>query len=187
MKRHLVVLTIATALSVLSTAACSSAPDTPTKNESQVATLQSSAPVATKSAEQEKAPRYRLDDTAADRLAKLEPYDKCMRDHGVDVMRERQGKVARSSDSKIKEAGQACDPLLPLVPWEEDPANPEAKDFARDVVACLKGKGVKEVELNDEGTGWSYGGTGNDSESIDKGMALAPTCEREVADTRQHS
>jgi hypothetical protein len=78
-------------------------------------------------------------------------------------------------------AEKECRPKYPLPPWELDPANPEAKDFARAVVQCLKAKGVKYVEVNPDGPGWSFGGPQNDAQSISKGMELSPACEREVA------
>jgi hypothetical protein len=47
------------------------------------------------------------------------------------------------------------------------------------VVTCLKGKGIRYVELVDDG--YALGGPQNDSTSITRGMELAPVCEREVA------
>jgi hypothetical protein len=69
-----------------------------------------------------------------------------------------------------------------LPPWEKDPANPASKAFLRDVVKCLKAKGVRYVELLD-GT-YAFGGEQNDHDSIVKGLELAPVCERAVAARR---
>jgi len=148
--------------------------------QAQVATLQSAAPSSAPSSAAAR-PRQRLDDTAADYEALSKPYDDCMKSHGLTPkgapLGSAQGTRPTVSDAVKKE----CDPLIPLPPWELDPANPEAKDFARAVVQCLKGKGVKYVEVNADGPGWAFGGPQDDAQSISKGMDLSPACEREVA------
>ncbi|WFE61265.1 hypothetical protein [Micromonospora sp. WMMD712] len=148
----------------------------------EVATLRTETPSVAASTPGAERPRERLDDTEEDAKARVRPYEKCMADHGVDVHRERAGGV---TTGRIGKANKACENLLPLPPWELDPANPEARDFARDVVACLKEKGVRYVEVNPDGPGWSFGGERNDAESISKGMRFSPECEREVAAKRK--
>ncbi|MCE7001459.1 hypothetical protein LWC34_01180 [Kibdelosporangium philippinense] len=112
---------------------------------------------------------------------------KCVADHGVAARgRPATPNVDPSLKDKVK---QDCDPLLPLPPWENDSSNPEAIDFQRKVVECLRGKGVKaEVKTSEDGTvGLSLGGGKADPNSIDKAdksidqaMTLADTCEKEV-------
>ncbi|WP_228986950.1 MULTISPECIES: hypothetical protein [Micromonospora] len=156
---------------------------TDTAEPPEVATLRSDAPsVAPSASPADERPRERLDDTEEDAKARARPYEKCMADHGVDIHRERAG---GTTSGRIGKANNACENLLPLPPWELDPANPEARDFARDVVACLKEKGVRYVEVNPDGPGWSFGGEQNDAESISKGMRFSPECEREVAAKRK--
>ncbi|MEV4844691.1 hypothetical protein AB0K20_15935 [Micromonospora matsumotoense] len=161
-------------------------PDAGVKTSSagaEVATLQTGTPsAAAPSPSQAERPRERLDDTEADIKARYQPYEKCMLEHGVDVHKERAG---GAKSGRIGEANKACDALMPLPPWELDPANPEAKDFARDVVKCLKGKGVRYVEVGSDGSGWAFGGKNNDADSISKGLKYSPACEREVAAKRK--
>lgn len=184
-------LLAAAALSVA--AGCSSSP-APAGDAPQVATLASTPPrpgASTESAPER--PRERLDMTDADFEALMEPYRKCMLKHGVDdrgVRLEGQPKsdgplaeVTMSSSEKKKydTADADCRPkFYPLPPWEYDPANPEAKDFARDVVQCLKRKGVKYVEVSPDG-GFAFGGKQNHAPSISKGLEFTPACEREAA------
>ncbi|MDN3357296.1 hypothetical protein [Actinomadura sp. DC4] len=129
--------------------------------------------------------RYRLDMTDADRTALQAPYLKCMSQHGVDVMRTRSGDAPRPSGDTMDKANRACESLLPLPPWEEDARNPHAADFQLKVVACLRKKGVKYVGLSKDTSsgvvGPALGGRQSDQDSIRKGMALIPGCEREVA------
>ncbi|WKU06983.1 hypothetical protein [Micromonospora sp. HUAS LYJ1] len=152
--------------------------------EAEVATLRTGAPTLTASATppQAERPRERLDDTPEDKKERLKPYMKCLTEHGVDITKRRSDGTGAEGTSA---ASKACEHLMPLPPWEFDPANPEAKDFARDVVQCLKGKGVRYVEVGADGTGWAFGGKNNDSESISKGLKYSPACEREVAAKRK--
>jgi hypothetical protein len=178
-------LVLAAAMGV--TAGCTSAPEA--SGTPRVATL-ASAPAASSapaSAAPER-PRERLDGTPEDWAEMIKPYEKCMAGHGLDPKGMRLGgdgaavQPARVDEKKYAAADADCRPrFYPLPPWEYDPANPEAKDFARDVVACLKRKGVKYVEVNSEGRGFSFGGEQNHAESISRGLEYAPACEREVA------
>ncbi|WFE65253.1 hypothetical protein [Micromonospora sp. WMMD714] len=153
-------------------------------SEAEVATLQTATPSPTASATPAEAgrPRERLDDTPEDQKERLKPYVKCMAEHGVDIAKLRSD---GTGSDKTSEASRACDRLMPLPPWEFDPANPEAGDFARDVVKCLKGKGVRYVEVGSDGTGWAFGGKNNDADSISKGLKYSPACQREVAAKRK--
>ncbi|MEV6597264.1 hypothetical protein AB0M36_10420 [Actinoplanes sp. NPDC051346] len=159
--------------------------------KAQVATLTSpgSTPAASAKPAADTRPRERLDTTEEEFEAMLAPYRKCMAEQGAPSVKERTKNGLRpptkAQSERDEKADKVCGPkFYPLPPWERDPANPEAKDFARDVVKCLKGKGVKYVEVAEEG-GYSLGGPNNHSESISKGMELAPECEREVAASRK--
>ncbi|GIE33938.1 hypothetical protein Ait01nite_069830 [Actinoplanes italicus] len=156
----------------------------------KVATLQSAAPAGepdvspSKKAER---PREKLGMTGEEYDALLEPYNRCMREHGVDATeaKKRAGDSAvtgvTEDDAAVK-ANRICEPqYMPLPPWEKDPANPEARDFAVDVVKCLKKKGVKLVEVDQDGISIALGGEQNDSRSIRLGLEHMSGCEREVA------
>jgi hypothetical protein len=177
-------MTLIAAVIVLGGTACSSSSGDASAGagKPEVATLQSAAPSTAASSAAPTAPRERLDGTAEDFEILLKPYENCMKKHGLT-----QKGLLIGSDTKLpakavtEAATKECQPLYPLPPWERDPANPEAKDFARDVVKCLKAKGVKYVEVSEDGFNWSLGGPQNDSQSISKGMELSPECEREVA------
>jgi hypothetical protein len=168
---------------VLGSAACSSpAADPAPAGKPEVATLRSAGavtPSATAAAAQP--PRERIDGTDADFEALIKPYQQCMTRHGLGEKGQRLSDSAMPNKKVADAAEKDCRPLYPLPPWELDPANPKAKDFARDVVKCLKGKGIRYVEVNPDGPGWSLGGPQNDAKSISKGMDLSPVCEREVA------
>lgn len=168
--------------------ACSSTKSS-TGGEQQVATLASAGatPAASASAAANR-PRERLDTTPEEFDAMLEPYNKCVREHGAKPKQDWRGdhRPTKSEIDKLEAADRICEPLyFPLPPWEKDPSNPEAKDFARDVVSCLKGKGVKYVEVGDNGTDIALGGEQNDHKSITKGMDLMPSCEQEVVAHRK--
>lgn len=125
--------------------------------------------------------RERLDMTEQERTALRDPYRACMKDHGIDLS----DRVNASKDrEKVAEAAQACDPLLPLPAWETDSANPEALDFARRVVECLRAKGVKTAQVSTNAESGMVGpsfGSIDDQTEVGKGMELTPGCQREVA------
>ncbi|MFB6719006.1 hypothetical protein ACFCV3_02555 [Kribbella sp. NPDC056345] len=134
--------------------------------------------------------RERIDMTDADRQRLLQPYLQCMKDNGIDVLAKRKeaavlGSGPVTDPKKAKNAGKVCEPKLPLPAWEVDANNPDAMEFGRKVVQCLKDKGVKYVELSKDTSsgivGPSLGGKNNDMQSITKGMDLMPECQREVA------
>jgi hypothetical protein len=137
-------------------------------------------------------PRERLDTTPEEYEAMLEPYNKCMREHGGLTKEEERRRSApddpasrplsAAESERSDEANRICEPqFLPLPPWEKDPANPEARDFTLETVKCLKAKGVKYVAVSDDGISIEFGGEQNDRRSISMGLDLAPACEREVA------
>ncbi|WP_250034411.1 hypothetical protein [Paractinoplanes maris] len=175
----------ATVIASIALSGCGS----PAKREgSRVATLVSTAPSSSPSKVSQR-PRERLDTTPEEFEAMLEPYNKCMEDQGGYTKGGAAGsrpKPASKADSaKTEAANRICEPqFMPLPPWEKDPANPEARDFARDVVACLKKRGIRFVAVSDDGLSVALGGDQNDSRSITRGMELAPECEREVAARR---
>ena len=187
-RSHILVAAIAlTALTALTACGSSKAADTEEKSDAKVATLVSNAPSAKPSPTSQR-PRERLDTTSEEFEAMLAPYYKCLKEHGVTNENRKlaQDSAARpattAEERTMSEANKICEPqYYPLPPWEKDPANPEARDFAVAVVKCLKEKGVKYVEVADDGLGYALGGDQNDSASIRKGMDLAPECERKVA------
>lgn len=135
-------------------------------------------------------PRERIDMTAADRQRLITPYLQCLKDNGIDALAQRKeagvlGSGPTTDPKKAKTAGKVCEPKLPLPAWEVDAKNPEALEFGRKVVQCLKDKGVKYVELSPDTSsgvvGPALGGKNNDMQSISKGMDLMPECQREVA------
>lgn len=144
-------------------------------------------PAASASAKAASRPRERLDTTPEEYEQLLKPFEKCVREQGAKPKSDWGGSTPSQSDiKKLEAANKICEPLyLPLPPWEKDPANPEAKDFARDVVKCLKDKGVKFVEVDPDGVSIALGGSANHMPSITKGMDLMPECERKVAAARK--
>ncbi|GLY33958.1 hypothetical protein Kisp02_73230 [Kineosporia sp. NBRC 101731] len=138
-------------------------------------------------------PRERIDMTEQESEALLKPYQDCMFEHGVDIRSSREQRTAKEQasggmsaatskdDARWTAAESACSQFYPLPAWEKDPANPEARDFARAVVVCLKNKGVRLVEVSSDGMSYAFGGEDNDARSISLGLEKAPECEREVA------
>ncbi|GGN97289.1 hypothetical protein GCM10010112_89390 [Actinoplanes lobatus] len=187
--RRCVLVGAVAAVFVLS--ACGSPGDASTADSgTKVATLRSAAPEGGPSAaaSRPERPREKLGMTAEEYEALLEPYNKCMREQGFDAQESRKkaadaAVVAESGDDDAAvRANRICEPqFLPLPPWEKDPANPEARDFAVGVVKCLKGKGVKLVEVSEDGISIALGGEHNDALSIRLGMEHMSACEREVA------
>jgi hypothetical protein len=177
---------IAIAAVLLAATACSTAQDAP--QSQKVASLATSdAPRSTAPSPQsqpaKQQPRFRIDMTDQEKQDLYRPYTQCMKDHGVDVLLQRAGSAQKPDKTTADNAAKACNPLLPLPAWETDASNPEAMDFAKKVVDCLRAKGVKKVEVStNEGiVGPSLGGPDNDQDSITKGMALTPRCEKEVS------
>ncbi|MGC5028623.1 hypothetical protein [Micromonospora sp. DT229] len=185
----------AVVLVALSACATSPGEQEADENAPQVATLTTPEPERSASTQPKaQRPRERLDTTAEEFQELLGPYHSCLREQGVP-----ERKTAGSPDrpplagpgervlgpeelEKFEAANRICEPqFYPLPPWEKDPANPEARDFALDVVKCLKGKGVRYVEVAEDGIAIALGGDHNDSRSISMGLDLIPECERKVA------
>ncbi|WP_394619310.1 hypothetical protein JNUCC0626_09510 [Lentzea sp. JNUCC 0626] len=168
----------ATLVAVLFLAACSKPEAAP--QVASISTPPSSA--AQTSAPQEERPRERLDMTPEDLEALQVPYDQCMAKHGLD----RKGRAAdpgtpQPVKEELDKAVQECEKKTPLPPWEKDVTNPEALDFANRVVQCLRGKGVRYVEVHNEpgspAISYALGGPNNDSASISLGLEHAKECE----------
>jgi hypothetical protein len=171
-------------VALLSVSACSSGSAEP--EPPRVASFKSPglAPSAAPSSAAPERPRERLDTTPEEYEALLEPYNQCVRDRGAKPKSDWKSNTrpTKAMINKMVEADKYCSPRYsPLPPWEKDPANPESRDFARDVVKCLKAKGVKYVEVSDDGISIALGGDQNDSRSISMGMDLIPGCERKIA------
>ncbi|MFI5927788.1 hypothetical protein ACIA3K_17585 [Micromonospora sp. NPDC051543] len=142
----------------------------------------STSTAASPSAAARERPRQRLDDTEADYQALLQPYKKCMEAQGITDEKSMSGWAGGDDvPTKQRTAQEACKDHWPLPPWELDPANPQAKDFTREVVKCLKGKGVKDVEAAPDGVGVVAGGAHSDAGSIAMTGELLDDCQREVA------
>jgi hypothetical protein len=81
-------------------------------------------------------------------------------------------------------AQAACANLVPLPPWQYDPANPQAMGFVQRVVACLHQHGIhyaQVVKPSGQGQiGIALGGPRNDQASITGGMQLIPTRDQQV-------
>ncbi|MFI9526289.1 hypothetical protein [Micromonospora rosaria] len=179
------------AVMLIALSACGSTDDGKKADEGagQVASLATPEPERTGSAQpKEERPRERLDTTPEEYEALLGPYRRCLKQQGVPekLAGGGPGRPGGPADAKETEAFEAanriCEPrFYPLPPWEKDPANPEARDFALGVVKCLKDRGVRYVEVSEDGISIAFGGDGNDSRSISMGLDLAPECERKVA------
>jgi hypothetical protein len=177
-------LAVVAAIALTGTSACGSADKD--NGPPKVATLASPGatpgPAASSAAAGPQRPRERIDMTAEERDALMVPYQKCLKDHGISDLKAKKAQDASTSGGPADAAAQYCDEhYLPLPPWEQDPANPDARDFAVAVVKCLKGKGVKYVAVSEDGISVAFGGDDNDARSISMGLDLEPQCEREVA------
>jgi len=88
------------------------------------------------------------------------------------------------TDQPVTGSGSAPSHEQSDTPWEYSVKNPRSRDYVAAVVACLRRKGVKYVELDDKPSGdrvtFSLGGPNNDPSSITRGLDLAPQCEREA-------
>ncbi|HEV7962673.1 MAG TPA: hypothetical protein VGP57_09085 [Actinoplanes sp.] len=163
---------VAVAVVVAGAGACSSGQSKAAAPE--VATLTTAPTVASAAASPSpERPRRRLDDTAADSAALEKPFVKCMAAHGQVSKGWGEGS---SLPKALKAAQEACKMLWPLPAWELDPANPEAKDFAREVVKCLRDKGVKHVETGENGIGVVAG-----DDSVTSTGKYLDGCQQQVA------
>lgn len=166
---------------LLMLAACSS-PPAAAPGVASISTPGSSSATPTAAA-QEQRPRQRLDMTPEDIDALYAAYDRCLGQFGMD----KQGQVAARqagtvpAKEELDKALKACESKDPLPPWEKDANNPEAVDFANRVVQCLRGKGVRYVEVHNEPgaeqVSYAFGGPNNDAASITLGLEHAKECE----------
>jgi outer membrane murein-binding lipoprotein Lpp len=166
----------AVAVAVTALSGCASA-EKAESGGATVATLASAAAAPSASAGTQR-PRQRLDTTDEELQAMLGPYFTCMEEQGalaIRVVAEGKEKAKTPAElAKAQAADRICEPrYYPLPPWEKDPANPERGDFTRDVVKCLKNKGVKGAAIAEDGVSLSLDGA--------RGLELASECEREVA------
>jgi hypothetical protein len=134
-------------------------------------------------------PRERLDMTAADLKFLYAKYDECMSQHGVTGLgKNEHGNIGPGAAVPV-DAATACAPLKPLPAWEKDRTNPHALDFAEKVIDCLRGKGVKYVELYDSPSnpvvGEVFGGPNHDPQSNELGQKYQAACELQVYRTKK--
>ncbi|TCB94303.1 hypothetical protein E0H26_21695 [Micromonospora zingiberis] len=189
MRRNRALLASAIALVALSACGAADSEKEMAGGTPQVPTLITAEPDRSGSAlPKDQRPRERLDTTAEEFQALLGPYNKCMKEQGITdeaaigAGSDQLGIATREETERFEAANRICEPqFFPLPPWEKDPANPEARDFALGVVKCLKDKGVRYVEVAEDGIAIAFGGDRNDSRSISMGLDLAPECEREMA------
>jgi hypothetical protein len=166
---------------LLMLAACSS-PPAAQPGVASISTPGSSSATPTSTA-QEQRPRLRLDMTPEDTDALYAAYNRCLGQFGMDKESQVAARKAGTPPTKEDEdkALKACESKDPLPPWEKDANNPEAVDFANRVVQCLRGKGVRYVEVyNEPGAeqvSFSLGGPNNDAASITLGLEHAKECE----------
>ncbi|RSM70694.1 hypothetical protein DMB66_08185 [Actinoplanes sp. ATCC 53533] len=139
----------------------------------KVATLSSAAATPSTAAES-KRPRYRMDMTPDEKGALMEPYYKCLKDHGYTFLDAKKaglgnappaGTVASKKELELR----ACEAqYYPLPEWEIDPANPEAADFDHAVDQCLK---RKDIDKNGD---------------VAKMMEATDQCQREIAADKKY-
>jgi hypothetical protein len=123
-------------------------------------------------------PRERIDMTNEEIDALDGAYNQCLAANGYD---KRSNGTDQAAETK---AAAACESKDPLPPWELDANNPHGADFVHAVVLCLRAKGVRYVSEEPPEGGryvFSFGGPGNDSDSITKGLEYTPGCEKQVA------
>ena len=170
---------------------CSTTPDPEpdvasleTTGSSATSTVSSPAPDAGR-------PRQRLDMTPEELDQLYGTYNDCLIANGLPAKggdgSGQPGEVAARPDPAAEAAAAAaCVDKNPLPPWEYDTANPESADFVHKLVQCLRDKGVRYVDEEpvkpgDDRRTFSLGGPQNDAESINKGLNLVGTCEKELS------
>ncbi|MET0991565.1 MAG: hypothetical protein ABWX66_04145 [Lacisediminihabitans sp.] len=176
-------VTVAVTAALLLVGCSSSTPDP------EVATLQTAPPSRVpdapgSGAPDDARPRERLDMNASDLTVLYAEYDACMAQHDVSGLDENAHGNIGPGAAIPDDALTACAPIKPLPAWEKDRTNPLALDFAEKVIDCLRGKGVKYVELyNDPANpivGEVFGGPTHDVQSNVLGQKYQPICEQEV-------
>jgi hypothetical protein len=166
------------AVSAFTLTACTSAPAPQAQVPALPATGSVSRPAAAPTTTDAGRPRERLDMTAQESQALDQAYNQCLATNGYDKSRNGKDQAA------LTKAEAACVDKDPLPPWELDASNPHAADFVHAVVLCLRAKGVRYVSEDPPDGGsyaFSFGGPGNDPDSITKGMEYTPDCEKQVA------
>jgi hypothetical protein len=129
--------------------------------------------------------RLRLDMTEAEEMSAQEPYDRCIAklaglpegarsSNSSDTDAQLGAKIASDADSQ---GDATCSQLLPLPPWELDPQNSDAVNFAQAIVACLREQGVDGAEAVQEGGRFTFGF----GDSVSLGMEHYDQCEADVA------
>lgn len=176
--RFRIVAAAVAAGSALGLSACGGTSDqqarVPALDASGSATASASAPADADAGR----PRERLDMTDDEVTALSRQYERCMAANGWDRTKNPRDQAA------MAKAQRACRSKKPLPPWELDASNPQSADFVHAVVKCLRAKGVRYVSEEPPQDGrsmFSFGGPGNDPESIRKGMEYTPACEKQVA------
>ncbi|HET6504874.1 MAG TPA: hypothetical protein VFG87_29335 [Amycolatopsis sp.] len=176
------------ALSAFAFAACTatSAPQAQVPTLPAAGSATQPAPAGTSTDADAGRPRERLDMTNDEITALYGPYNQCLAANGDGKPTTGSGGMsAVTVDPGVEaKAETACQSKEPLPPWELDANNPQGADFVHAVVQCLRDKGVRYVSEEPPQNGryaFSFGGPGNDPDSISKGLQYTPDCEKQVA------
>jgi len=127
--------------------------------------------------------RLRIDMTSDEVQAAYTAFNECIEvEAGVTPESDAEARAGAAQNPKESQAYEECGVLAPLMPWEYDSQNKDARKFVQAVVDCLRGHGVAEVEI-DESHGRvmvAFGGESDDSSSVQLGMQFYEQCEDEV-------
>ncbi|MCU1683369.1 MAG: putative secreted protein [Amycolatopsis sp.] len=123
-------------------------------------------------------PRHRVDETPEDSQKLIAPWTACMKAHGADMDQQPNSIAgAEAWSAAHADAGKACLPKLPLLPWGEDSANPAHKDNLHKWVQCMTSQGMSVVETPDDSESPWHFGDGKQPPNSDK---IEQTCEVQV-------
>jgi hypothetical protein len=80
-------------------------------------------------------PRESLYQTVHQLTAMMAPYDNCL------FVKHNPLPKNSGYNARLRAGGAACIKMMPLPPWQLDPANPQARAYIGRVVTCLQQKG----------------------------------------------
>jgi hypothetical protein len=139
-------------------AGCSGGDQQKAPEVASIATSDAPPPPTTTSSEEGR-PRHRVDESAEDSQRLIAPWDACMKEHGADMDQQPNSSIQAAEEwsAAHKDAGKACLPKLPLLPWGEDHDNPAYQDNMHAWVQCMTAKGMKVAESpGDDESPWHY-------------------------------
>ena len=125
-------------------AACGSQPDA---GSPDVATLASGgAPTASPTARDDH-PLIRPDTSQEERDRMYAEYNRCLKEHGLDVKQPKG--VDAAAPSRMAAAEQACERIRPEQPWERAKrTDPEYADKLHEWVKCVRALGIDATEAD---------------------------------------